>query len=141
MGPKAEVNFKNKIRNILQRHDNPDAKVITKANQVIRGVVNYFYTEFTTDLGQFNVLDKWIRKRFRCMKLKRIWMSDNKRLQNRYIRRKGLISCREYGLAKGYAKVITPLLYSTIGAISRGPPSERKTHAGKPCCNCQPQLA
>lgn len=140
MGPKAVVNFKNKIRNILQRHHNLDTKVIEKTNQVIRGVVNYFYTEFTTDLGQFNVLDKWIRKRVRCMKFKRIWMTDNNRLRNRYIRRMGLTSCREYGLAKGYAKVITPLLYSTIGAISRGPPSERKIHAGKPYCNCQPQL-
>jgi len=100
MCPKAEDRFKNKVREILRRCNNLEAKVIEKLNRVIRGVVNYFYTEFTTDLGQFNVLDKWIRKRIRCMKFKRIWMTDNKRLWNKHISRMGLTSCREFALAK-----------------------------------------
>jgi RNA-directed DNA polymerase len=100
MSPKAEDRFKNKVRDILRRHHNLDAKVVEKVNRVVRGVINYFYTKFTTDLGQFNVLDKWIRKRIRCMKFKRIWMTDNKRFWNKHISRMGFTSCRELALAK-----------------------------------------
>ncbi len=100
MSPKAEERFKNKVREILRRCSNLEVNVIDKLNRVIRGVINYFYTKFTTDLGQFNVLDKWIRKRIRCMKFKRIWKTDNKRLRNKHISRMGFTSCRELGLAK-----------------------------------------
>lgn len=99
MGRKAEDNFKDKIRKITRRSHNLDAKVVTKMNRVIRGTVNYFYTSFTTNLGQFNVLDGWIRKRIRCMKYKRIWMTDNRRMLNKYIRRMGFLTCRELCLA------------------------------------------
>lgn len=99
MGRKAEDKFKNKIRKITRRSHNLDAKVVTKMNRVVRGTVNYFYTPFTTNLAQFNVLDRWIRKRIRCMKYKRIWMSDNRRMLNKYIRRMGFFTCRELCLA------------------------------------------
>ncbi len=99
MRRKAEDNFKNKIRKITRRSHNLDAKVVTRMNRVIRGTVNYFYTPFTTNLGQFNVLDGWIRKRIRCMKYKRIWMTDNHRMLNKYIRKMGFLTCRELCLA------------------------------------------
>lgn len=99
MSAKAEGNFKNKIRKLTIRHHNLDAEVAVKVNRVIRGTVNYFCATFTTDLGQFNVLDRWIRKRIRCMKYKRISRADNGRLLNKHIKRMGFLTCRETCLA------------------------------------------
>ena len=95
MSGKAEERFKGKIKAITCRSHNLDTKVVVKLNRVIRGTVRYFATPFTTALGQFNTLDQFIRRRIRCMKYKRIWMTDNGRLQNRYIWRIGFISCRD----------------------------------------------
>ena len=101
MGSKAEDRFKDKVREITKRNHNLDQKVIVKLNQVIRGTVNYFGAGFATCLGQFNRLDKWIRKRIRCMKYKRIWMTDNRRLKNKHIRNAGFLTCREVYLRAG----------------------------------------
>ena len=68
MRPKAEDNFKNKVRRITHRSYNLDRKGIDDLNPVIRGTVNYFYESFTTNLTQLTALDSWIRKRIRCMK-------------------------------------------------------------------------
>jgi group II intron reverse transcriptase/maturase len=95
MGRKAEDRFKDKIREITRRSHNLDAEVIGKLNVVIRGTVNYFYTSFTTNLAQFNELDRWIRRRIRCMKYKRFSLKDNCRMEDRHIRRLGLVGCRE----------------------------------------------
>lgn len=101
MGSKAEGKFKDKIREATCRSHNLDSKVVEKVNRIVRGTVNYFYTPFTTNLGQFNTLDKWIRKLVRCMKYKRIWRTDNQRLKNKHIKRMGFLSCRELCLATG----------------------------------------
>ena len=101
MSGKAEERFKMKIRNATVRSHNLDADVVVKVNRIIRGTVNYFYTSFTTSLGQFNRLDRWIRRRIRCMKYKRISPTDHPRLENRHIRRLGFLTCRELCLAKG----------------------------------------
>lgn len=95
MGDKAEGRFKHKVRDITQRSHNLDQQVVTKLNQVIRGTVNYFGANFATCLGQFNELDRWIRRRIRSMKYQRIWMTDNTRLKNKHISRMGFLSCRE----------------------------------------------
>ena len=95
MGEKAEDRFKEKVREITKRNHNLSQEVIIKLNQVIRGTVNYFGAGFATCLHQFNKLDKWIRKRIRCMKYKRIWRTDNRRMKNTHIRRTGLLTCRE----------------------------------------------
>jgi group II intron reverse transcriptase/maturase len=101
MSAKAEVNFKNKVRKLTIRSHNLDAEVAVKLNRVIRGTINYFCTEFTTNLAQFNVLDRWIRKRIRCMKFKRVSKADNGRLLNKHIKRMGFLTCRELILAMG----------------------------------------
>jgi RNA-directed DNA polymerase len=101
MGGKAEERFKMKIKAITRRSHNLDAEVVTKVNRVIRGTVRYFATAFSTCLGQFNGLDRWIRMRIRCMKYKRIWKTDNRRLKSRHISRMGFVLCREvYGGAR-----------------------------------------
>jgi RNA-directed DNA polymerase len=99
MGGKAEERFKMKIKALTRRSHNLDAEVVLKVNRVIRGTVRYFATEFTTCLGQFNELDRWIRMRIRCMKYKRIWKSDNRRLKRRHIAHMGFMTCREVYLS------------------------------------------
>ena len=95
MGGKAEERFKMKIKTLTRRSHNLDAEVVLKVNRVIRGTVRYFATEFTTCPGQFNELDGWIRMRIRCMKYKRIWKSDTRRLKRRHSEHMGFMTCRE----------------------------------------------
>lgn len=99
MGDKAEARFKEKVRDITTRSHNLSLDVVTKLNRVIRGTVNYFGAGFATCLGQFNELDRWVRKRIRAMKYKRLWTTDNKRLKNQHIGKMGFLSCREVYLS------------------------------------------
>lgn len=92
---KSMENFEGKIENITTRSENLDSEVIKKLNQTIRGTVNYFSTKFSNVLRYFTEIDKWIRMRIRCMKYKRKWHTDNRRLKNKHIENIGLISCRE----------------------------------------------
>jgi RNA-directed DNA polymerase len=93
MRTKSKEKFQNKIREITRRSNNLDKEVISKLNRVIRGTVNYFGTKFSTVKTEFNRLDRWIRKRIRCMKYKRIWLTDNWRFKIKLIKRMGLLSC------------------------------------------------
>ena len=68
MGGKAEEHFKTKIKMLTRRSHHLDAEVVRHVNRVMRGTVRSFATAFTTCLGQFNELDRWIRMRIRCMK-------------------------------------------------------------------------
>jgi RNA-directed DNA polymerase len=95
MKEKSKEKFKNAVRDITTRSHNLDREVIEKLNRVIRGVTNYFGTKFSTMNYMFNNLDRWIRKRIRCMKYKRIWQSDNRRLRVTRIKEMGLLSCHE----------------------------------------------
>ncbi len=99
MRPKAEEKFKSKIRTLTKRCHNLGAKLIEKLNRVIRGTVNYFHPRFATNITQFTRLDSWVRKRLRCMKYKRSWHTDNRRMKNKYLHRLGLLSCRDLCLA------------------------------------------
>jgi RNA-directed DNA polymerase len=99
MGGKAEERFKMKIKALTRRSHTLEAEVVMQVNRVIRGTVRYFATAFTTCLGQFNELDRWIRMRIRCMKYKRIWKTDNRRLKRRHIQRMGFVLCREVYLS------------------------------------------
>jgi RNA-directed DNA polymerase len=98
MRTKSKEKFQNKIREITRRSHNLSQKVIEKLNRVIRGTVNYFSTKFSTTKSQFALLDKWIRRRIRCMKYKRMWDTDNRRLEIKHIEKMGLLSC--YDLSK-----------------------------------------
>lgn len=95
---KSREKFKNSIRDITTRSHNLDKNVIEKLNRVIRGTVNYFSTKFSTMNASFYKLDRWIRKRIRCMKHKRIWQTDNWRFTIKHIKKMGLLSC--YNLHK-----------------------------------------
>jgi RNA-directed DNA polymerase len=90
---KSMEKFKDSIRKLTIRSHNLDKEVIKKLNRVIRGTVNYFGTDFSTVRKAFCKLDRWIRKRIRCMKYKRIWMTDNCRYTIKHIEKMGLLSC------------------------------------------------
>jgi group II intron reverse transcriptase/maturase len=98
MRAKSREKFENSIREITTRSHNLDKEVIEKLNRVIRGTVNYFGTKFSTMKTTFISLDKWIRKRIRCMKQKRISHVDNCNLKTTFIEKMGLLSC--YSLNK-----------------------------------------
>ncbi len=93
MRTKSKKKFMNTIRDITTRSHNLDEIVIEKLNRVIRGTVNYFGTSFSTMNNMFHKLDRFIRKRIRCMKYKRIWKTDNLRYTIKHIRKMGLLSC------------------------------------------------
>ena len=96
MREKSVLKFKAKIRELTVRKRNLDAEVITKLNRVIRGTANYFGPKFSTNRWLFGRLDKWIRMRLRCMKLKRKSGNDNKKLRLGYFRYKlGLLAMRD----------------------------------------------
>jgi hypothetical protein len=95
MGGKAAARVKMKITRRTRRSHHLDAEVVRHVNRVIRGTVRYFATAFPTCLGQFHELDRWIRRRIRCMKDKRMWKTDNRRVQRRHMQRMGVVLCRE----------------------------------------------
>jgi group II intron reverse transcriptase/maturase len=98
---KSKEKFRNTVREITMRSRNLDSKAIEKLNQVIRGTVNYFAHPLSTIKTHFLDMDRWIRKRLRCMKYKRISKSDNWRMKIKHIRRLGVLSCiQQYCIRK-----------------------------------------
>ena len=98
MRPKSVEKFKTKIRELTRRLHNLDAKAVEKLNQVIRGTARYFATSFSTCRRHFLALDKWIRMRMRCMKLKRKSCHDNYKLRMAYFKKLGLLNLSDFVL-------------------------------------------
>ncbi len=96
MRGKSVKKFKARIRELTRRSRNLDAKAIEKLNQVLRGTANYFATPFSHNRRIFEKLDKWIRMRLRCMKFKRKWVTDNRRLRLKHLRRMGLLAMIDF---------------------------------------------
>ena len=126
-GGKAEERVKRKMKAFTRRSHTLDAEVVMQVNRVIRGTVRSFATAFTTCLGQCNALDRWIRRRIRCMQYTRIGKTDNRRVQRRHMQRRGVVLCREVYVSAREGEHTD----SSQGALSWGPPGVRKTHAGK----------
>lgn len=139
MRAKSVENFKTKVREITTRSHNLDARVIGKLNSVIRGVQRYFGTPFSTCVHQFRDLDEWVRMRVRCQKLKRKSRTQNCRVTDAYIERKGLLSLSLL-LRQSRQTVRGCSSHEAIPWSRRrrreatslaGSPGARKTHAGK----------
>jgi len=90
--PKSVEKFKDKIRQLTVRSHNLDQQTIRTLKRVILGFAHYFATPFSTVKRQFDRLDRWLRKRLRCMKFKRISKLDNWRWRNQHLARLGLVS-------------------------------------------------
>ena len=96
MRSKSVENFKNKVRQITRRSHNLDADVIGRLNRVIRGVANYFVRSWSHCSDTYRSLDRWIRMRLRCMKLKRKSKADNARIRLKHFEHMGLLSLRSF---------------------------------------------
>jgi group II intron reverse transcriptase/maturase len=92
MRAKSVEKFKTKIRPLTRRSHNLDAAVIVRLNRVIRGTANYFATPWSHCGDAYRSLDRWMRMRLRCMKLKRKSGKDNFRLRLKHFRHMGLLS-------------------------------------------------
>lgn len=92
---KSREKFEGRLKELTTRSHNFDAKVVEKLNQVIRGTVNYFHTKFSKVKVYFKNIDKWLRRRLRSMKYKRISRKDNFRYKSKLFIKRGLISCIE----------------------------------------------
>jgi group II intron reverse transcriptase/maturase len=95
MRPKAVEKFKTRIRELTPRHHNLDSEVVRKVNAVIRGTANYFATPFSSVARRFDNLDRWTRRRLRCMKYKCKRLTDNWRLQRKHLARLGFVFLRD----------------------------------------------
>jgi len=95
MRDKSREKFRDAVRKATIRSRNLSAKAIVELNQVIRGTVNYFTHPLAKVLKLFEITDRWINKRLRCMKYKRISRCDNWRMKIKYLRRLGVLSCKQ----------------------------------------------
>lgn len=96
MRPKAVEKFKDRIRELTVRSHNLDARTVTRLNGVVRGVARYFATWFSKCGNLFRDLDRWLRMRLRCMKLKRKSRTANCRIRIRHLRRRGCVFLSDY---------------------------------------------
>lgn len=92
---KSREKFEERLKELTKRSHNFDAKVIEKINQVTRGTVNYFCTGFSSVQRYFGEIDKWLRRRLRSMKYKRISRNDNFRYKTKLFKNRGLLFCKE----------------------------------------------
>lgn len=86
--------FKDRVRFVTRRQQGRNVEaVLHDLNPVIRGFANYFGVAevFRT----FRTLDKWIRMRLRCFRMKRKTRFANRRLPTRKLEKWGLLSLRD----------------------------------------------
>jgi RNA-directed DNA polymerase len=123
MREKSERKFKDKVRELTQRHCNLDNEVIVRLNRVIRGTARYFATPWSTVRWRFQRLDSWLRMRLRCMKRKRKNYGDNQKLRCGYFGRKlGLLTLEghcTYRDAHGKERPVLPRNGATTTGIAR----------------------
>jgi group II intron reverse transcriptase/maturase len=123
MRDKSVQKFKDKVRDLTERHRNLDREAVVKLNQVIRGTANYFATSFSTCRWMFQKLDSWIRMRLRAMKLKRKSYNDNHKLRGKYFSRQlGLLTLEEFCTyldRHGQARRVIPRNGATSVGVAR----------------------
>ncbi len=96
MRPKSLEKFKDKVRELTRRSHNLDASVIVKLNRVIQGTAHYFAPRWSTNRWRFRDLDRWMRRRVRCMKFKQFSYHHNHRMRHKQIERLGLLSLESF---------------------------------------------
>lgn len=123
MRDKSVRKFKDKVRELTQRHHNLDSEAVKKLNRVIRGTANYFATSFANLRWRFQKLDSWIRMRLRCMKLKRKNYNDNRKLRGRFFGIKlGLLTLEAFCInrdTQGNVRNVIPRNGATSAGVAR----------------------
>lgn len=87
---KSREKLEDTLRDATTRSYNLEEKVFEKLNRVIRGTANYFCTAFSHTLRYFERLGRWIRRRLRSMKFKTICRTNNMKLKNKILAKRGL---------------------------------------------------
>ena len=139
MRAKSLENFKTKVKEITTRSHNLDAEAVTKLNSVMRGVERDFGTWFSTCVTQFRELDEWVRMRLRCQKLKRQSRTHHCRIKDAKLERLGLVTLSAlHRHSRKHVRGCSSTEAIPWSATARrkanraaGPPSARKSHAGK----------
>lgn len=139
MRAKSVEKFKDRIRELTARSRNLDARTIEQLGGVVRGVAGYFATWFANCAGLFRTLDRWLRMRLRCMKLKRKSKTANYRIRIRHLRRRGCVFLSDYLVPPEGKFEAVPLRRqfrrpprpSRKGRRAAGPPGAGNPHAGK----------
>jgi group II intron reverse transcriptase/maturase len=90
--PQSVEKFKDTIRELTIRSHNFSDDLIKSINRVIIGYANFFATDFASVKHQFNYLDRFVRRRLRSMKTKRISVYFNWKIPNRFFEKHGLIA-------------------------------------------------
>jgi RNA-directed DNA polymerase len=96
MRAKSVEKYKDRIRELTTRNHNLDKQNVEKINSVVRGVARYFGTSFSTCRHQFQILDRWLRMRLRCMRTKQKSRRDNCRIKIKHLRRRGCTFLHDY---------------------------------------------
>jgi RNA-directed DNA polymerase len=81
-----------KIKMMTIRSHNFSNDQIQRINRVLRGLANYYATDFSSVNAQFSLIDRFVRRRLRCMKLKRMSYDNNRKLPNRFLERRQLLT-------------------------------------------------
>jgi RNA-directed DNA polymerase len=100
MRAKSVENFRMKVRELTRRCHNLDAELIVKLNRVIQGTANYFAQPWSNCGDLFRTLDRWIRMRLRCMKVKRKSRAENLRIQLKHFKNLGLLSLSDIRVSR-----------------------------------------
>ena len=90
--PKSVEKFKDSIRELTIRSHNFSDDLVKRINAVNQGYVNYFATNFANVKCQFLYLDRFVRRRLRSMKTKRITVYNNWKIPNRFFEKHGLLA-------------------------------------------------
>jgi group II intron reverse transcriptase/maturase len=90
--PKSVEKFKDSIRTLTIRSHNFSDDLVKRINRVIVGFANYFATDFASVKNLFLYLDKFVRRRLRSMKTKRISVFLNWKIPNRFFDKHGLVA-------------------------------------------------
>jgi group II intron reverse transcriptase/maturase len=96
MRPKSEQKFQDNVRELTVRSRNLDAELIEKLNRVIQGTAHYFTPRWSTSRRMLCHLDRWIRRRLRCLKYKRFSYHHNRRMRLKQFDRLGLLSLESF---------------------------------------------
>lgn len=120
MRPKSVENFKAKIKRITIRCHNLDVGVIEQLNRVIRGTENYFAQTWSNCGDRYRSLDRFVRRRLRCMRFKRISRKDNTRMRLKHFENMGLLRLSDLIPNQAAGQRDSPTPPEAAGAISTG---------------------
>ncbi len=90
--PQSVDKFKDTIGELTIKSHNFSDDLIKSIDRVIMGYANFFATDFASVKHPFHYLDRFVRRRPRSMKTKRISVYFNWKIPNRFFEKRGLVA-------------------------------------------------